>query len=65
MNILQDLKYQIVYVEEFKTVYIYPPVKVIHINQIRNYLKYYNLDIKNIVVGRPYEELLQDSRCIY
>jgi hypothetical protein len=65
MNILQDLKYKIVYIEEFKTVYIYPPVKTYHLPVIKKCLKYYDLDIQNIVVGRPYESLMQDSRCIY
>jgi len=52
MRILKGLKYEIYYNEENKTVYILPPVKVIHLNEIRTYLKYVALDIKNIVVGR-------------
>jgi hypothetical protein len=52
MRILKDLKYEIYYNKDDKTVYIMPPVKVIHLAEIRTYLKYVALDIKNIVVGR-------------
>lgn len=51
-RILQDLKIEVWYNGDNKTVYIYPPVKVIHFLEIKNMLKYYNLEIKNIVVGR-------------
>lgn len=55
MRILKDLKYEVWYMWDNKTVYIYPPVKVLDLIQIRNMLKYYDLDIKNIIVGKRYE----------
>lgn len=55
MRILKDLKYEVWYNPRNKTIYIYPPVKVEDLIQIRNMLKYYDLDIKNIIVGRRYE----------
>lgn len=55
MKILKDLIYDVYYVKENKTVYIYPPVKVRDLIQIKQMLKYYSLDIENIVVGRMYE----------
>lgn len=56
MRILQDTIYEVWYIKENKTVYIYPPCKVRDLLQIKKMLKYYDLDIKNIVVGRRYEE---------
>lgn len=55
MRILKDLKIEIWYSYINKTVYIIPPVKVRHLVDIKKMLKYYNLDIENIVVGRLYE----------
>lgn len=55
MRILKDYKYEIWYMEDNKTVYIYPPVSVYAFKEIKKALSYYNLDIKNIVVGRRYE----------
>ena len=55
MKILKDLIYDVYYVKENKTVYIYPPVRVRDLIQIKQMLKYYSLDIENIVVGRMYE----------
>lgn len=58
IRLLSDTIYKVYYVESNKTVYILPPVKVGHIEEIRKMLKYYKLDIKNIVVGRVYESYL-------
>ena len=58
MRILKDLKYEVWYNPENKTIYIYPPVKVLDLNYIRVYLKYYNLEIDNIVIGRYNEVYL-------
>lgn len=55
MRILKDYKYEIWYMEDNKTVYIYPPISVYAFKEIKKALSYYNLDIKNIVVGRRYE----------
>lgn len=55
MRILKDLNYEIWYIQSNKTVYIYPPVKVLHLLEIKNMLKYYDLEIDNIVVGRIYD----------
>lgn len=54
-RLFRELIYNIYYVEENKTVYIQPPVKVIHLNLIKKRLSHLNLEIDNIVVGRPYE----------
>ena len=58
IRLLSDTIYKVYYVDSNKTVYILPPVKVKHLKEIRNMLKYYKLDIKNIVVGRVYESYL-------
>ena len=55
IRILKDLKIEIWYSYINKTVYIKPPVKARHLVDIKKMLKYYNLDIENIVVGRLYE----------
>lgn len=52
MRILIDTRYEIWYQKENKTVYITPPISVNHFNQIKKILKYYNVDIENIIVGR-------------
>ena len=57
MKILQDFKASIYYVEENKTVYIIPPVSVYAFREIKKALKYYNIEVKNIVVGRLYENV--------
>lgn len=57
MRILQDFKFDIYYVEENKTIYIYPPVSVYAFKEIKKALKYYDLEIENIVVGRLYENV--------
>lgn len=58
IEILTDLQYTIYYSYENNTVYIQPPVKVYHFKEIKKMLEYYDLDIKNIVVGRVYESYL-------
>lgn len=58
MRILKDIIYEVYYMEDNKTVYIIPPIKTIHLVELKQMLKYYNLDIKNIVVGRVYESYL-------
>ena len=55
IRILKDLKVEVWYSKLNKTLYIYPPCKVKYLVEIKQMLKYYNLDIKNIVVGRLYE----------
>lgn len=55
MRILKDYKYEIWYMWDNKTVYIYPPISVYAFKEIKKALSYYNLDIKNIVVGKRYE----------
>jgi len=55
MRILKDLNYEVWYIPSNKTVYIYPPVKVLDLLEIKNMLKYYDLEIDNIIVGRIYD----------
>ena len=55
IEILSDLQYTVYYSYENKTVYIQPPVKVKHFKEIKKMLEYYDLDIKNIVVGKVNE----------
>lgn len=57
-RILKDLKYEIWYSPKFETIYIYPPVKVRHLSAIKKYLEYYEISVKNIVIGRLYENYL-------
>lgn len=52
MRIFQDLDYEIWYTPQNKTIYIYPPIKTIHLIEIKKILKYYALDIENIIVGK-------------
>ena len=58
VRVLKDCKVEIWYSRKFKTIYIKPPVKVIYKIMIDEMLKYYNLEIENVVVGRPYERYL-------
>ena len=55
IKLFGELIYNVYYCEDNKTVYIQPPVKVVHLSVIKKRLSYTNLDIENIVVGRPYE----------
>lgn len=58
MRILKDLPYEIWYNPQNKNIYIYPPVKVRDLDNIRTYLKYYKLEINNIIIGRYNEVYL-------
>lgn len=58
MRILKDLKYEIWYMPDNETVYIYPPIKVRHLRELKVLLSYYDIKISNIVVGRLYENYL-------
>ena len=57
-RIMKDCIYEIWYSAKNKTVYIYPPVKLVHLIDLRERLKYYGLPINNIVVGRLYDNYL-------
>lgn len=58
MRILKDLPYEIWYNPQNYTIYIYPPIKVRHLEEIKTMLKYYSLKIENIVIGRYNEAYL-------
>lgn len=58
IRILNDLTVEVWYSYKNQTVYIIPPIKVRHLLELKKMLKYYDLEIKNIVVGRLYEVYL-------
>ena len=55
MRILTDSKYYIYYEPSNKTVYVYPPIKVRHLTELKEALKYYDLEIDNIIVGKRFD----------
>ena len=52
-QILFDLAYDIYWDEENKTVHIFTPVKVYHLDYIRCELLRHGYIYENIVIGRP------------
>jgi len=58
MRIFKELPYEIYYDLDEKTIYIYPPVKVFHLLELKMLFKRANIEVSNIIVGRPYERYL-------
>lgn len=58
MRIFEDLPYEIWYIPDTKTIYIYPPIKVRHLGELRVLLNRAKIEVSNIIVGRLYENYL-------
>ncbi len=52
-RILLNLKYEIYWEEDSKTVFILSPVKVKHLEDIKYQLLYNGYYYKNLIIGRP------------